>query len=760
MKLRLAIAAFLLLAAAWGRAETIKEIRVQKQGAAPVDESSVFAYTSIKVGDELSRPALSRDVKTLEKSGRYSYVAVNVERLSDEDVALLYTVQSKPRIRRLTIDGADIVGNKKVREWLALGVGDLVDDAVIGTKAQKVYEEYSKAFFPYTKLTWKIDEDKSNGTADVKVQVDEGRRASVREISFEGNKHLSARALRGAMKQKRWNFFISWITGRGTYKPDDLETDVEAIRRVYMDRGYLDATVGEPVIRPSGKRGLEVQIPVTEGQQYRLGRVEVDGAKLFNAADIARESVTNKPGDVASLATIERTQQAVQDYYGSRGYLGTQAAYSWTPADHEVLNLAYRVKEGELAYIRNISIRGNTRTKDKVIRRELTVYPGDKWNSVLVRNSERRLRNLGYFSYVAAVPEETDNPSQYDLAFEVEEQKTGQFLVGVGYSSVDQMMGFVELSQGNFSLTDWPPTGGGQKLKLRATVGTKRDDVELSFVEPWFLDRKLSLGVDLYQRDSRYFSSEYDQKNLGGRLTLGKPIGNFNRMNAFYGLEQIKISEVSDSASELIKAEAGTQLKSYTGVELIHDTRDSAFIPTRGNRSELSGFVAGGPLGGDIQIYGIEAQSIQYVPVWYDHVLSLKGWASTVEEWGDGERVPIFDRLFLGGARTLRGFKYRKVGPKDANGEPTGGKSAWYATVEYTIPIIEKLRFATFYDVGMAMEDAYDFNFSDFNSDYGIGIRLDFPGFPLRLDYAWPIKADEFNDRKSGRFQFTIGYTF
>ena len=746
--------------ATFALAEDVREIRVKQQGAAPVDEASVLAYTSIKVGDELNRPSISRDVRELEKSGRYTYVAADVERVPG-GVAIVYTVQSKPRIRRLTIDGADQPGNRKVRQWLELGVGDLVDDSILGTKSQKVREEYQKDYFPYTKVTWKIDEDPTNGTADVHVQVDEGRRAKVRDISFSGNENVRSGPLKKVMKQKKWNFLISWITGRGTYKPDDLEMDIEAIRRVYMDRGYLDAKVGAPELKPHGQKGLDVEIPVTEGKRYRLGAIRLEGAKLFKPEDVTKSAITNRPGDVASLLSIEKGQQAVQDYYGSRGYIGNQVNYEWQPTPSaDVLDLVYRVKEGELAYIRNINIRGNTRTKDKVIRRELTVYPGDKWNSVLVKNSERRLRNLGYFGYVAGVPEETDSPSQYDLAFEVEEQKTGQFLVGVGYSSVDELIGFVELSQGNFSISDWPPTGGGQKLKLRATLGTKREDIELSFVEPWFLDRKLSFGVDLFQRDRRFLSDDYDQQNIGGRITLGKPLGNFNRVNLFYDLEQIEVSDVDESASDLIKAEEGRQLKSAVGVELIHDSRDSAFVPTRGNRSEFTSFVSGGPLGGDTEIYGLEAQSSQFIPLWMDHVLNIKGWASTVEEWGDGERVPIFDRLFLGGARTLRGFKYRDVGPKDENEEPIGGKSAWYATVEYTIPVVEKVRMAGFYDFGMVMEDSYDFDFGDYNSDVGVGVRLDFPGFPLRLDYAWPLETDEFNDRKNGRFQFSIGYSF
>lgn len=760
-------------------AVAVREIRVQRQGAAMVEEQAVLAYTGVKVGDELSRVALSRDIRALEKSGRFAYVATEIKEVPG-GVAVVYLVQGKPRIRLVRVEGADDIGNRKVRELLELGPGDLVDDATMAFRAIKVREHYEKKYYPYAKLSWTIREDPASGTADLLVRVDEGRRALVKRIVFEGDVEDPGRMtrvvraifpwafdwppyighdLRRAMKQRQSNFW-SWISGAGTYKPQDLDGDPDAIRRVLLDAGFLDARIGAPEIQPLSPKRLEVRIPVASGAQYRLGGVEVGGVTLFPLDDVNRV-VTNKPGDVASLAAIERAQRAVREYYGSRGYIGTDVRYQVKPETAApVVDLDLNVREGKLAHIRDVKIRGNTRTKDKVIRRELTVYPGEKYNEVKTRTSERRLRNLGYFSFVNAVPEATPDPEKYDMAFEVEEQKTGQFLVGAGFSSVDDLIGFAELSQGNFDLFNWPPTGGGQKLKLRGTIGTKRRDIELSFVEPWFLDRKLSLGVDLFQRDRRFLSDEYDQRNTGMNLSLGKPLGNFNRINFIYGLEEIEVRNVDEDASDLIKEEEGTQIKSSFTIELVRDTRDSAFVPTRGMRSSASGMASGGPLGGDTQVYELQAQASKYWTVWFDHVLNIRAWTAVVEEWGDADRVPIFDRQFLGGARTLRGFKYRQVGPKDETGEPIGGKTAWYVTGEYTIPVVDKVRLATFYDIGMVYEDPYEWDTSVYNSDWGVGIRLDFPGFPLRLDYAWPLETDEFNDRSSGRFQFSIGYVF
>lgn len=751
------IVAFLCSAPLFG--EAVKEVRVKGRGPYPVDEQSVLAFTSLKPGDELSALAVSRDIKALEKTGRFTFISSEVESIRG-GIVVTFIIESKARIRKLEIFGADELGNRKVRELLEVGVGDLVDEATLAVRAQNVTETYYKKYFPDAKLTWEIKQNGDQGAADVRVKVDEGKRASVKRITFSGNQTIKSRQLKKVMKQ-RTTSWLSFITGSGTYNSDDLEMDVEALKGEYRNQGFLDASAGEPTVNYIGRRELEVVIPIKEGKLYSVRTIDVRGIKLFPQVDVAK-SISIKSGNVASVSEMERTSQAIRDYYGSRGYIRSMVNYTLSSDPAKALvDVNYEVVEGKLAYIRNIFVRGNTRTKDKVIRRELAVYPGEIFNEVKVRTSERRLRNLGYFSQVSSVPESTVDPEKYDLSIEVEEQKTGQFIVGAGFSSVDDLIGFVELSQGNFDIKNWPYfTGGGQKMKLRTQMGTKRTDYELSFVEPWFLNRRLSLGMGLFQHDSRYYSSEYDQRNTGGNISLGKAISTYNRVNLIYGLEEIRINNVSTNASEIIKQEEGTRLKSSMTLELVHDSRDSVFVPTRGNRSTLSATVAGGPLGADTDLYGFQARSSQHWPVWFDHVFNLRGWMAVVEEYGDSERVPIFDRLFLGGARTVRGFKYREVGPKDEDGEPVGGRSALYGTAEYSIPLAEKVRLATFYDIGMVWEPAYEYSLSGLNSAAGIGLRLDFPGFPIQLDYAWPLETDEFNDRDSGRFSFWLGYVY
>lgn len=743
----------------------VKAIRVERYGGSgAVEAGSVLAFVSSKVSEELSRAGIARDVKNLQKSGRFSYVESRVEQVPG-GYNLVFAVTPKPRIRKLDIEGAEDMGNRKVRELLDLGPGDSADDATIAAHAVKVYDKYNKKYYPSPKLTWAITPVAGQDVADVHITVKEGPYATVKEINFVGNDHISARKLRAVMKQQR-EWLFTFLTGDGTFDPDAVATDREALRRAYLDEGYLDVEVSELTVHPVGKSGLALDVQIKEGEVYRVGQVSVTGVTKFTEKEVLG-FVSVQPGDLAAMDKLDKNAQAIHDFYGSRGYIRTVVDVQLdTAPDKHTVSVIFNVHEGRLSYIRNIRIRGNTRTKDKVIRRELTVSPGEIYNEVRVRNSQNRLRNMGYFKFVEITPQGTAQTNEYDLAVDVEEERTGNFMVGAGFSSIDSIVGYAELSQGNFNLFGPPWTGGGQKLKLRLQGGTQRRDVELSFVEPFFLDRQLSFGVDLYQHDSYYYSTEYNQKDTGGRLTLGQPLGQglggFNRLNYIYSLDAFNIYDVSTNASELIQQEAGARTKSAFTLELVHDARDRPFVPTRGNRTSLSAQIAGGPLGGDTDIYGFQARSAQYVPLWFDHVLSLRGQMAFVDKYSSTDRVPLFDRLFLGGPYSLRGFRYREVGPTDGspNYEPIGGQSLLFGTAEYAIPIVEKIRIATFFDIGMVWSDPYYITLHGLNSDFGVGVRFDFPGFPIQLDYAWPIKAEDFNDRPSGRFNFSIGYQY
>jgi outer membrane protein insertion porin family len=395
---------------------------------------------------------------------------------------------------------------------------------------------------------------------------------------------------------------------------------------------------------------------------------------------------------------------------------------------------------------------------------------------VRVRISKSRLQQMRYFEKVETDFEPTDVQNRKDLVINVEEASTGHVELGAGFSSIDSLFGFVGYREGNFDLFN-PPyfRGGGQKLRVGATIGLRRKDYQVSFTEPWFLNRKLALGVDLYHSELNYYSDLYDFTQTGARLSLTKALPYNFIGSVSYTIENIGLDDVSDEAPLIIQAEPENRLVSKFGASLAYDTRNNAVEPTRGQRTELLGEVAGGPLGAEADFFKWEVRSSWFFPGFFEgHVWEVNARTGVVEAYGDSAdrtdvpefaRVPLFDRYFLGGVTSLRGFRYRTVGPHSTSvdggdNEPIGGNTFYFGSVDYTIPIVERLKFAIFYDIGNVMLDAYDFDFKDYSDNWGVGIRLNIPRLgPLRLDYGIPINYDEENVSGSGKFQFSVGFT-
>jgi outer membrane protein insertion porin family len=644
--------------------------------------------------------------------------------------------------------------------------------------AAKVKEAYRDYWYPDTKVTWTSKANDELGTVDVAFRIDCGQKMGIKYIEFDGNDIVEDKKLLKLIQQKKKKWW-SFITGSGKYKDEVVDADVYALKTFYMNNGFLDAQVTEPELVKTNPKKSRLIFKISEGQRYRVGVITVKGMETYEEQEI-RRGIRLRAGDIAALEYAEAGSEAIRAFYGNRGYVRTSVRPIYDAnAETGIVDITYEITEGTIGYINAVNINGNERTLDKVIRRELVVYPGKKYNRSYVKTSENRLRNLNFFEIVTINPEPIGEGDKYDLNVQVKEKPTGQFTAGVGFSSVDSLVGYVELSQGNFNWKTWPPIGAGQKFKIRAQLGTQRNDLDISFVEPWFLNRQLSFGIDLFHREARYFSDSYDQQNNGFRLSLGKPLSRFTRGNLSYTLEQFDVFDVADSASQAIKDEEGKRLSSGLEYTWTYDTRDRFFNPTRGNKTTVSPYVAGGALGGETDLFGLRVRSTHHFALIWNMVLNVRGQVESVEAYGDskanagtyGDGVPIFDRLFMGGSYTLRGYEYREVGPYDnSNGanDYVGGNSSAYATAELTYPIWNKIRGAVFYDVGFVTADSWDFDptynedtNSGYNDDWGIGLRLDLPGFPLHLDYAWPIQYYEQADQDGkGRFNFLIGHTF
>jgi outer membrane protein insertion porin family len=769
------ILVLIALSIAWPiAAETIKDIRIVNQAGESFDISSVAAFTSFKVGEEVPGretilSSIAIDVNRMRESGRFSYVDAGME-VEPDGVVLIYTVTAKHKLRRIAIVGNEHMRSRKVSDKSGLQLGQFADDAAFAQASVRIKEAYHDFWYPDAEITWSSRTDDTLGTVDVTFKIKEGHKLAIRKILFEGNKSIDGDTLQKVMlqKRKRWH---SFITGAGKYQPENIDHDVFEIKSLYMNEGFLDVAVSDPVLDDSNPKRSRLVFGIDEGQRYTVGEISLAGMETFAEQEL-RRGIRLRSGDVAAIRDIEAVSESIRSYYGNRGYIRT-GVRPVLDADAEsgTVDIRYEISEGSVGYIDQVNIRGNERTQDRVIRRELVIYPGDKYNRSRVQTSENRLRNLNYFEIVTTSTDPTGESDKYDLNVQVKEKPTGQFTAGVGFSSVDALVGYAELSQGNFDYRTWPPIGAGQKFKIRAQLGTQRNDLDISFVEPWFMNRKLSLGLDLYHRENRFFSDAYEQQNDGGRISLGKPLSRFTRGSLGYTIEQFDVYDVDASASQAIKNEEGRRIKSGLEYTWTLDTRDRFFNPTRGNRTTVSPYVAGGLLGGETDLFGARIRSTQFWPLPGGLILNVRGQAESVEAFGAskddaaanpdsvGEGVPIFDRLFLGGSYTLRGYEFRDVGPQDA-GDPVGGNSMAFATAEVTYPIFKQVRGAVFYDWGFVNVDSWDFDTSNYNDNWGIGLRFDLPGFPLQLDYAWPITFDEDIHEDKGRFNFLIGHSF
>ena len=736
---------------------TIRSIDVEYTGPASISKQRILAQMRTKVGQLYSNEIVEEDIKALYKTGYVRNVRIFAQPLGD-GVKVIVAIQTQSIVREIEINGAERIKPKRLRKDIKVRLNQAVNEQALEEARQKIIEVYQGKGFNDVSVEFRVDPiDEKRGTARVVFTVTEGVKGAISQIRFEGNAHISQAALRKQMKT-RGRTLIYFMDKTGRLDEVQLEQDLDTIREYYQNKGFIDVEIKEVRKDRTPKGPMIITIVVLEGPQYHVRKLTISGYEHSSETRV-RAFLKLKEGSVYSPKQLRDDAKAVADAYGSGGYVDLVITPEGTPAGPALIDVHYTIEEGTRSFVNRVNIEGNTRTKDKVIRREVLVAPGDVFNTVRVDTTKKRLENLGYFAKVETYPEETDIPGRKDLTILVQEKRTGSLSFGGGFSTVDKLVGFAELTQGNFDIFKWPSfTGGGQKFRLRLQYGTERKDFILTVTEPYFLDRRLSLTGQVFYNEANYLSSQYNQRNYGFLSELRKPINAYLYATLGYLLQDVDIFNVDPSASAFIQSQKGSSVESKVYSSLVLDTRDNPLLSRRGQRVTFSPMITGGFLGGDTQVYGFDIEGSQYFRLPKDTILLINGEISTVSQWGAGNQVPIYERLFLGGSNNLRGFPFREVGPKDENGEPTGGQSMARATIEWTFPIIEKARGALFYDMGFVNSEAWSFGFNNMASDIGVGIRLDLPIGPLRLDYGYPVMRDGYNG--GGHFNFNVGYQF
>jgi len=740
-------------------------IAIDVQGAKTVARETVLARIQMKPGAPYDGAVVSEDIRRLFALGYFTDVRADVETLP-EGLRLLFVVKEKPVIASIEVQGNRFLRKPKILELFTLSAGQLYDPRKVKEGIDLIRAEYSRKGFSGVEIASRVEVQEAANAATLYLLIDEGARTRIRAILIEGNQAFPDKRIRKVLKTKRRKWFTA-----GVYNEQVLDEDLERVRSFYRKHGYQDVEVSRDVARDPSGRGLHVLLRIAEGLQHRVGQVAIEGAALFPEREI-RQVVTLKPGAVYNDESLQEDLRAIKQYYGDRGYIHTEV----TPDPQldtatKRVNLTYHIVERELVYVHQVDVEGNLRTKDVVIRRELRIYPGEPFNGAKIRKSLERLYNLGYFEEVNVdtepVPQEANRE---DLKVRVKEAKTGSFSFGGGFSSVDRLVGLVELEQRNFDWKNVPQfTGAGQDLKLRAEVGTVRRYFDISFTEPWIFGRPLSFGIDAYNRTrlrSRNLGLAFEEERRGAGLRLGKEFADVLLMGLNYQLYRTEISDVVAEASADLKAEEGRNHVSVVGTSQAFDKRNNRLDPSQGYYLFTSEDLAGGLFAGDKDFYRLQAGASHYLTHFDRFVLESRVRGGIVDAYGDSDEVPIFERFFGGGSGTIRGFRERRVGPVDpSSNDPIGGEATFLATIEEVMTIIKDergrpiIKGSVFFDVGNVWRRVKDFGES-YKAGAGVGARVNTPIGPVRLDLGFPVSSLEEGESRTPRVHFNISRSF
>ncbi|MBF0528007.1 MAG: outer membrane protein assembly factor BamA [Deltaproteobacteria bacterium] len=722
-----------------------KVAKVLIEGQKRIEPDAIKRVLQTQPGDVYSEQKVSEDLRRVFEMSYFEDVRVDAEDTPQGKV-IKFTVEEKPAIVQIDFNGNVMLDRDALMGALGYHLYAIMDDqkmkeSVDGLK--KLYREkgYYKADIKYT------TETQAPKTVAVKYVIDEGSRLYVKSIEFIGNKEFSSRQLRGQMEIKeRW--FLSWITDSGILKQDILKDDVTRLMSFYLNNGYIKAKVGDPdtIIEDDG---LILRFPIEEGPQFKVGKVSIEGDLIFPEETVLQKLKITKE-EVYNQDVARKDLKTVKEMYADEGY-----AYNLvTPKmkehpENQTVDVAFFVEKKNLVSFERIDIVGNDKTQDKVIRRELKIVEGEQFSGNNMRQSLAALNRLGYFEDVQLNTADGSSEDKMNIKVELKERPTGAFSVGAGYSSYNSVFGLIRISQDNL----W---GTGRKLTLQGSMGAKADEYILSYTDPWLFDMPLMGGFDVFYKTDTF--SYYSKSTTGAALRAGFPLFEEVRLSARYLYQKIKIYDIDPAAAQLIQDMQGWSTSSSVSAQLRRDTRDRLFNPTSGSDNSLTVSQTGGILGGTLHYTEYVADSGWFIPTfWEGWTVFLRGKAGELVQ-NKKNGLPIYEKYYLGGMNSIRGYNNWSIAPTDpTTGDTIGGTKMIQFNAELIFPLIKEagMMGVVFYDMG----DAYDkWSLSNLRRSYGGGIRYYSPMGPLRLEYGAPL--DRKQGDPSGRWEFAVGTFF
>lgn len=710
-----------------------------------VSNEKILILMKMKAGGEFNEGILKEDIKNIAESGFFSSVSYDVEK-SDKGIDIKIRVVENPVVKGIYVKGNKVFKTKEIIEFLGIKKGDILNEIKLLSGVEKIKEKYKEKQFYFAEVEYDTVE-REDGVI-LNLIINEYGRQCVFKIDLEGNRQFSDNKLRSLMKIKQRKMpFI-----RGSFKPDVFERDIKTIENFYKEKGFLDVKV-KGNVKVEKRRGLQIEISVEEGKRYYIGDIKFEGDILVDENILRKNLVLKKKGDIFNRKLADENIKNLSLFYINKGYLKVKVNEIPVVGEKpDFINIIYFIEPGDIYSAGQIVIRGNYKTKDKVIRREVKISPGDIITSDKLQKSFNNLYDLNYFDKINIYPEFT-GPKTADIVVDVEEKaKTGVFLIGAGYSSVEDVVGMISITQSNFNITGSPSfVGGGQSLSLMVQLGTQADNYKVSFTEPYFLDKPIWFGFDLYR--TRRLWADYTDERAGGALRIGRRWERFS-LGFTPRIEEISLSDVD--IPSIIGEEGDYWKHSITGTFRFSSV-DRKRAPTRGVISEFSVEYSGDILGGDISFIKPVLENDIYHPLgkWVFHSKTLAG---IVEPTADMEDVPIYEKFFGGGIGTVRGYKERSLGPQEED-YALGGRAIFAQNFELIYPLYQDiLKGVLFFDAGNVWED-YD-KIDELRKGVGAGIKVVIPFLNAPLEVYYGYALDRREDDPEGRWHVGMWFGF
>jgi outer membrane protein insertion porin family len=725
------------------RQQRVAEVVIE--GNQRIETDAIRRVIKSKPGDVLSAKQLAEDLKAVYGMGYFDDIQVE-SRTAAEGQLAVFKVTEKPTVRSVQVSGNIVFDDDEVKKSLSLKKGSILNAFTVRNDMRRIEEMYKEKNYHNVQVTYKLVPQTHN-QADVEYMVEEGKKIQIKKILFTGNSAFSAGKLKDEIASSEKNI-MSWFTSAGDLNQEQVNQDAAKLTAFYHNNGYIRARVGEPQI-DFEEDGIQVTFKINEGPRFKVGKVDFSG-DLILPKDQLMKQIKISQAPFYSRETLRTDVLTLSDLYMDDGYAYVDVSPRVDQDEAKLLaNIVFQIDKGKQVYFENIQISGNTKTRDKVIRRELRVYEEELYGGRRLKRGIRSLNRLDYFQNVKVDTSKGSADDKMNMTVEVTEKATGAFSFGAGYGTVENAFLTASISERNLF-------GRGQTLALRGQLGSKTQRYILSFTEPWLFDIPLSAGAELYKWE--YEFEDYDKNSIGGKLKLGYPLYDYIRGYLTYNLDYTEIENIDEDAAASIKRDEGDHVKSSIGVMVRYDSRDNLFNAKEGSVHSIEAEVAG--LGGDVGFLKTIAETGWYRPLIWKLIGVVHARAGYVEKI-PGYDLPDYEKFYLGGINTMRGFSREDMAPVDDAGASVGGEKYIQFNVEVKFPLVEEAGVygVLFFDTGAVYRREDSIDLSELRRSVGPELRWLSPVGPIRLAYGY-ILDQEKTDSGTGNWEFSMAAAF